>query len=280
MWGDCKSRDYNINFSQLPFTSATAYSTSVKQRYSSYSDAVKEVYEDAYINTFVTVRDCVFMDTGIFAIGVDSHFSGAMLQDGQSSVQTLLKKPELAARFSTWSNMAKTAYGAKLTLEGQIGFYNWKPLADVDSSTLIEVSGVREDMTEEELAMDPIAGLLLRLRLDLQSLVEKAKLKYPQITTTYNGQEYVHAGIAFFGGGKNYSVLDIKAGAGGMVADLASHPLSLAEAGEPTLEVAAGSESFCFFICSGATVENGGFSPDAQRKILESEDAYGFIERK
>jgi hypothetical protein len=122
--------------------------------------------------------------------------------------------------------------------------------------------------------------LLLRLRLNLQKLVEKAKMKYPQITTMYNGKEYVHAGIAFFGGGKNYSVLEIADGAGGMVYDLASHPLSLTEAGESTLEFAAGPESFYFFICSGATVESGGFSPDAQRKILESEDAYGFVERK
>ena len=277
---DLNQEDYDINFSRLPFTSATAHSTTVKQRYSSYSDAVKEVYEDAYINTFVTIRDCVFMDTGIFAIGVDSHFSGPMLHDGEGAVQSILNKPELAARFSTWDGLAKAAYGAKITLEGQIGLYNWKPLADVDSSTLIEVSGVREDMTEDELAMDPIAAMLLRLRLNIQSLVEKAKIKYPQITTTYDGQEYVHAGIAFLGGGKNYSVLDIDEGAGGMVSDLASHPLSLAEAGEPTLEVAAGSESFCFFICSGATVENGGFSPDAQKKILASEDAYGFVERK
>ena len=272
--------DYDINFSSLPFTSATAYSTTVKQRYSSYSDAVKEVYEDAYINTFVTVKDSVFMDTGIFAIAIDSHFSGSMLQDGQAAVETFLKKPELASKFSSWSNMAKTSYGAKLTLEGQIGLYNWKPLEDVDSSTLIEVSGVREDMSEDEIAMDPIAGLLLRLRLNLQKLVEKAKMKYPQITTMYNGKEYVHAGIAFFGGGKNYSVLEIADGAGGMVDDLASHPLSLTEAGESTLEFAAGPESFYFFICSGATVESGGFSPDAQRKILESEDAYGFVERK
>ena len=262
-----------------------AYDTIIKQQYSSYDSETKRVYDDAFINTFVTVRDCVFTDTGIFAIAMDSHFAGPMLYDGPSAVANDLKMPSYADKFSTWHDLAKTSYGAKLTIEGKIGLYNWKKLSTVDSTTLIEITGVKEPQNEEELNnLDEVAKLLWSLNLNLQNMVEKAEETHKNITTMYKADgdneqtKHVHAGIAFFGGGKNYSVLEIADDAGGMIADLAPHPISLAQAGELKLETAAGSESFCFFICSGATVENNGFSPAKQKEILASgEDAYGFV---
>lgn len=264
--------DYNVD--RLPFTPATAYSNEVKQKYSSFSSEAKKVYDDSFINTYVTVRDCAFRDTGIFAIGMDSHFAGKMLHDGAATAEKVA--PKYKQQLADWHDLAKTSYGAKLTLEGQIWLYNWKPVKDVDSTTLIDVVVPNIGSGDQN---EDIAGLVLDIKEMIAAVkgTDEKPGKYPQITTSYNDEQYVHAGIAFFGGGKNYSVLEIAQGTSGMLDSLATHEISLAEANVGLLSVAAGPQSFYFYICSGKTVENGGFSPAVQDSI---EDKFGFVERK
>ena len=118
-----KLPDPSEGFAGLPFDSTTAYSGTTKQRYSSYSAAAKEVYENAYINTFVTVKDTIFTDTAIFAIGMDSHFSGPMLYNGPQGVPFQFR--DYSGYVETWHDLAKTSYGAKLTFEGQVWINTW-----------------------------------------------------------------------------------------------------------------------------------------------------------
>ena len=260
-----------IDFSGLPFTSATAHSSTVKQRYSSYSDKAQQVYEDAFINTFVNVKDCIFTDTAIFAIGMDSHFSGAMLYDGPSGVPPQFS--EFKDATANWYDLAKTSYGAKLTFEGEVWINTWKDVDKVDSTSLIDVR------------IPNVGGMeaLGMLELNLGQMIKdvKADERYPalkNITTSYDGKDYVHAGIAFFGGGKNYCVIEFADGASGMVDDLNPHNISLGMVNKGFLESAAGPEEFCFFICSGLTVGSDGFSPATQQSMEGQYDA--IISRK
>ena len=111
---------------------------------------------------------------------------------------------------------------------------------------------------------------------DVTTPDENGEYEYPalkNITTSYDGKDYVHAGIAFFGGGKNYSVIEFADGAGGMVDDLNPHNISLKMVGKDFLESAAGPEEFCFFICSGLTVGSEGFSPEVQKNMEGQYDA-------
>ena len=237
--------DYSPN---LPGDKGNEYNS--KKDYYLFSDAEKAAYDETFINTFVTVKNSVFKDTGIFAIGMDSHFAGEALHNGRGN-------PRLEKYLGKWYDLAKTSYGAKLYFEGDVELYNWKDMEDIDSSTLIEVKGAS--------AFD--------MKLDLQLMINTAKdknrEKFQNISTNYNGKDYVHAGIAFFGGGKNYSVFDSEKNI-----TLGRYDVSLEEVDLDILELAAGTESFYFFLYDNTTKV---FTPQMQQEKLADKSAYDCI---
>ena len=216
------------------------------------SAAEKEAYEKKYINTFVNVKNSVFKDAGIFAVGIDTHFAGNALHKGHEI---------LGESSSHWSKLAKTSYGAKLTFEGDVRMYNWKPLDQIDSSTLIEIMPSAPEELRE------------KLEFNVGEMVGKvaAQDKFSSVIANYNGKDYVHAGIAFFGGGKNYGVFENSVDA----EMLESFEVSLAEVDKGFLTEAAGQEKFLFMLCT----KNSTFSPEKQEEVLNSEDAYACLKK-
>ena len=247
--------DGNIS-PNLPGDSKNEYNT--KKEYHSFTAEQKAAYDEKYINTFITVRNTVFKDTGIFAVGMDSHFAGPLLHDGQSAAGIF--GPNAARYLEEWYDLAKTSYGAKLTFEGEVELYNWKAVEDVDSSTLIELKG---------------ATVFDSMELNIQEMIAKAsELKdYENILTPYNEKNYVHAGIAFFGGGKNYSIFD---STNDIVDKLGRYEVSLGTVGRAELMTAAGEEDFYFFIYD----KNSTFTPKMQEEKLKDETAYDCIYKK
>ncbi len=227
-----------------------------KKSYYEFTEAEKQAYDEKYINTFVTVKNSVFKDTGIFAIGMDSHFAGDALQRGKDmgSINQNFEK-----YLGKWYDLAKTSYGAKLRFEGDVELYNWKDIEDIDSSTLIEVKGASA----------------FNMVLDIQKMIETAlnnePVKFQNIITPHDNKNYVHAGIAFFGGGKNYSVFDSE-----KPITLGHYDVSLGDAGMDILSIAAGEEDFYFFIYDKLS----DFTPKFQQEMLSSEKAYDCIKPK
>ena len=223
----------------------------VQRNYENMTPEQKQEYDNEFIKTFVTVKNSVFKDAGIFAIGLDTHFAGTALADGSSYLGGLVKD---------WYNLAKTSYGVKLTFEGDVRMYNWKKLDDVDSSTLIEVYGpttftdISFDVGE---MVDAISG-----NSKFASIIYQENSSAPK---------YVHAGIAFFGGGKNYSVFE---SANYTTYDFNGYEVKLSDVGKTTLQVAAGNESF-YFLINDATTQT--FLPSDQEEILNTNDAYSCI---
>lgn len=214
----------------------------------------KQTYESKYIKTFVNVKDSVFKSCGIFSIGIDSHFSGLMLADGQS-------KDILGGKFADilgegWKDLAKTSYGAKLTFDGDVRIYDWKALSSVDSSTLIELVGNND--------------LFNRMELKIQDMVQKISEKKGYEKVIYrndsykNGEIYVHGGIAFFGGGKNYGVFEEK-NIEDSFAPFYGYEISLGDCGRIELNMAAGSENFYFLLHDGTSTV---FTPKHQDDYL------------
>ncbi len=215
-------------------------------------------YEKDYIKTFVNVTNCVFKDAGIFAVGMDSHFAGEALRNGSGYVSWF-------EGFNYWHDLAKTSYGAKLTFNGEVKMYNWKPLGEVDSSTLIEVVDLNNDdvaamidFNVEELVM------WASNQEDLKSIVVKEG--------DYAG--YIHAGIAFFGGGRNYCLFEDNTVGNGL--GLNGFEVSLDDVGKQALVRAAGCENFYFNIYSGA---NTHFTPEMQEN-MSTEEMYACIYNK
>jgi|GEM_PF-454117 len=145
------------------------------------NNANDKYFYDNYVITDVTLKNSVLATSGLFTIGMETHFSGAML-----------------AGYITdfWDGCAGTSFASVLRMEGDVKMYDWKDLDLVDSSTLIETSDGAKNV--------------YNLRIDgmLRKIVA-VKDEYKNIISEIDGKSYVHGGIAFYGGGYNYSCVDM-----------------------------------------------------------------------
>ena len=166
------------------------------------------------------VEDCKFNASGMFCIGIDTHFAGAYLAGA------------IVESFPYAYDMAATSYASRLTLKGKVVLDDWKPVSSLDSSTLI--SG-------------QTAGNTI---FDLKALMDRAS-KEGEIYDNVNGQPYVHGGIALFGGGRNLSSIDFAAMEGGNKLKKLSFSLNdpqFADVNGPLLSKCAGEGPFTFYI--------------------------------
>ncbi len=242
-------------------SAATNY-FNTKEIYNTLSSEKKAEYDEKFINTFVTFENCVFEDAGIFSIGLDSHFAGAALQNGSD----YFKNDQGVGALQGWENLAKTSYGVKLTFKNDVRLYSWKPLDDIDSSTLIENNLTKNDTSN---------SFFLGLTFNVKALVENASTlpSYSNIVDTVDGNKYVHAGIAFFGGGKNYSVFENLIDKTAFESQFSTYKVSLTELNDGVnnqgyLNVAAGDEPFYFFIYNA----NSSFTYRTQQSIENKYD--------
>ena len=238
----------------LPNSSLSSFPAHIT--YDNMSASEKLAYEEEFIRTYVNVKNCAFRNSGIFSIGIDSHFSGGLLADGENFLNNAKYNEMLAG----WKDLAKTSYGAKLTFEEDVRIYDWKKLDNVDSSTLIEVMGFND------------GSMFGSMELNVKDLVRELSEQdnYASILVKYNNEDYVHGGIAFFGGGKNYGVFDYT--------NYTSHTLSgytvaLSGTSVQYLTMAAGDQPFYFLLHDMTS----SFSPQQQENLLKTNEAYSFV---
>ena len=238
-----------------------------KKSYNNLSPEQKQAYDEKFIKTFVTVKNSVFKDAGLFAVGMDSHFAGAALADGDEAAKI---HKRLQGLLSTWKNLAKTSYGAKLTFEGDVRMYTWKKLDTIDSSSLIEVSEISQfkDL----------------MNFDIKEMIGKIALPeaeggkgFTDIVTQRDGVNWVHAGIAFFGGGKNYGVFENNI-TDSTIGTVSNYSISFSDVDRLYMTAAAGTEPFYFCLYN----QKYGISVDKQQNDLTSPngDAYAPIKIK
>lgn len=151
--------------------------------YSPYDESNKtdKYFNDNYLINDVTLKNSVLETSGLFSVGMETHFSGEFL---------------LGDTITTWEGCAATSYASALRLVGDVKMLDWKNLSNVDSSTLIEVTGEANPW----LSMNVAA---------MMKEVAKVNTACSDIILKVGETEYVHGGIAFYGGGYNYSYLDL-----------------------------------------------------------------------
>ena len=154
-----------------------------KEYYSPYDESNKtdKYFNDNYLINDVTLKNSVLETSGLFSVGMETHFSGEFL---------------LGDTITTWKDCAATSYASALRIVGDVKMLDWKNLSNVDSSTLIEVTGDANDWLSMNVA-------------EMMKEVAKVKSECRDIILNVGGTEYVHGGIAFYGGGYNYSYLDL-----------------------------------------------------------------------
>lgn len=228
-----------------------------------HPELITKEYEQKYIKTFVSVENSVLKDSGIFCIGMDSHFAGPMLHDALWALPNL-KDSKLGEGLVKWKGLSSTSYGAKLIFNGDVRMYDWKNLNNVDSSTLIEMG------------VEASESIIETLKFDIKEMINH--LRDTSMVCHVNNAKYVHGGIAFFGGGKNYSVFEdnsqsFKGIIDGERVKLSGYSISLSDVGQGLLEGAAGKNPFYFMIYSGSSR----FTPIVQESILNGDSAYNCI---
>ena len=151
--------------------------------YSPYDESNKtdKYFNDNYLINDVTLKNSVLETSGLFSVGMETHFSGEFLYGGT---------------ITTWEGCAATSYASALRIVGDVKMLDWKNLSNVDSSTLIEVTGEANPWLSMNVA-------------EMMKEVAKVDKKCRDIILNVGGTEYVHGGIAFYGGGYNYSYLDL-----------------------------------------------------------------------
>lgn len=146
-----------------------------------------------YVLTDVVLKDSVLTKSGLFTIGLESHFAGGFLDSGEAT---------MSGSLAGWSGLAATSYPAILHLVGDVVLEDWKDLEQVDSSTLIETSLNSDTQRFAFLSLN-IKEMLLEVR--------RQNSECQNILKVLGDKNYVHGGIAFYGGGKNYHILDTSA---------------------------------------------------------------------
>lgn len=208
-----------------------------KQNNSSSCDDLANdgLFVSNYVLTDVVLKDSVLTKSGLFTIGMESHFAGEYLNSGAD----LLK-----GSLDGWKGLAATSYPAILHLVGDVVLEDWKDLEQVDSSTLIETS-INSDTQRFAFLSLNIKEMLLEVR--------RQKSECENIIKTVGNKNYVHGGIAFYGGGKNYHILDTSAYTFEAMRQYNVNISVLAQSSDDTLKMqgeslpnAAGTEDFRF----------------------------------
>lgn len=206
-------------------------------------------YNSQVIKTTVTIRNSVLERSGLFAIAMDSHFAGWYLNNKSQGYG--------------WKDCAGTSYGATLTLEGQVRMYEWKRLDSINSASLVGLSSGDNP--------DPfgMTSLISKYNADYQILISREE----------EGKkvDYAHGGIAFFGGGRNYSLIDNRASddiyrmpTEGVCVGIGEITLPSGNFLAKYLHKCAGDDRFRFYLFKA----NSDFNLDKQRQDYYNGSAY------
>lgn len=154
-----------------------------------------DYFYNKYVMTDLTVKDCVLEKSGLFALGCETNFSGSVLNGDKTA----------SFEFAESWGVGGTSYGCIVRLEGDVRFYDWKSVDNIDSSQLIEVfSGGNFD------------GFVLNIRKMIETVVESAQAAgdhgYDGIfATDESGNKYINSAMVSYGGGKNFTAVDTSA---------------------------------------------------------------------
>lgn len=147
----------------------------------------------------VRVQDTSFSNSAVYSIAIDSMFNGGYLYNGMPSlVHSLLGDNAIPPQ-----EVGGTSRPVRLSLEGDVRFYDWKRVESMDLSGLIlqNVSSLLGSTVGMEITIDdffPIKPIL-------KDLLAQNGLFYHD---EESGQDYVSTDIILYGGGANLSTVD------------------------------------------------------------------------
>lgn len=153
----------------------------------------------------ITFKDCMFYQSGLFSIGLDTIFNGPYMFDG-SPVKSVLQKLDNQGIVIP-NNVAGTNYPSILHLEGDTVFYDYKTLEQVNLDCLIDTTNLNQIINE--LAGDEGITLTIDDFFPVKPIIDR-KAKEGNLYYTVDDQNYICTPFALYGGGINISKIDIE----------------------------------------------------------------------
>ena len=216
-----------------------------------------EYFIDKYLMTDIVLKDSIFYGAGLFCVGFESQFAGLALHGYDYGSFAFSKLG--------WKQVAGTSYPARIKMQGDVRFYDWKEIDKIDSSTIIEG--------------DPSILELVGLDLNVSNLLNKYNTANPSnnFIYKYEGKDYINGAVIFYGGGKNYSWIETNEVSENFN-DLDYFEVPITYFGDRVdlIYYAAGKEDFRFMTYSSL----GNLTYETQRNDLADGSAYSWIIRK
>ena len=228
-----------------------------------YNNLNDDYFVSNYLMTDITLKNSVLEDCGFFAICLESQFSGPVL----GGYQYAPKDIDLGLGGFDYKgiyDINATSYASVLRLVGDVRIYNWKNIDDFDSSTIME-------QINNAQALLKLVGEDTKFEFDIKEILSNVAPTDPTIIANNNGNTYAHGGIIFYGGGKNYDILDTSSYTG---YELTTHNVSMNQMGNSTfvkcIPWVAGREPFRFVMYDSTSQ----LSYDLQESLYANNEAY------
>lgn len=234
------------------------------------TEAKDDYFINNYVLTDITLKNCVFVSSGLFSIGMESMFGGLVLDGWDYSSNYKFGSDR------GWGDIAGTSYPSRLKFEGDVRFYDWKKVSTVNSDTLLEAGSVIKDT--------------LHFNLDVSTLIEEYRNRNPNTDTVNRlllisgGESYINAPVAMYGGGKNYGILDMSGVDKEAFSELYNLTIDVsyfAPSHPQLVYFSAGVEPFRFMVCEAKSTNPNYLTLDRQqRELADNKTAYTWIYRK
>ena len=172
---------------------------------------LKDLYEDESLvfKNDITFDDCMFYQSGLFSIGIDTLFNGPYMYDGSPVKSVLNLLPEDSGVVIP-NNISGVSYPSKVYLKGDTEFYDYKTIDQVNLSCLINTDNLNETIKVlmEQMAGEDAKPMTIDDFFPIKSIM-KVKTKEYNCVVKDGENEYINTPFAMYGGGINLSELDI-----------------------------------------------------------------------
>lgn len=155
----------------------------------------------------MTIDDCMFSQSGIASIGIDTMFNGSFLYNGTPSFVGLLMEGLSSIQSIAGSNLAGMSYPVEVNITGNTKFYDYKTKEQMDISGLIteNMSRIASNLPIDKDILDELSiDKIFPMKSYLYSAASSQKA-----TISKEGKTYINVPVAFYGGGLNLSTVNI-----------------------------------------------------------------------
>ena len=166
--------------------------------------------ENQYAGSTV-IEDCLFADSGIAAIGIESQFNGPFLYSGSPTMISDTEGP-IGALLSICfpfqpENIAGVSYPVEVEVTGNTMFFDYKDIEKMDITGLIDenIAQTVKNMLPGQELPESVLAMLDGIMDKFFPIKEIIKRENSQYFYKEEFSQYINIPVAFYGGGLNLS---------------------------------------------------------------------------